>query len=100
MLADEQAAARKKLTAETLPEKFAHLCSMMGDVYCVQNKLTMADIHLYTMCNWLGMEVLDGVPKSVVSDHPKLLALCGKINEIPEVKAWNEANNKEKVPWF
>ena len=48
----------------------------MGD------KLTIADLHLYVLCNWIGMGVLDGIPKSVITDQPCITALVKKINEL------------------
>ena len=93
--------ARKELAEVKLPEKFKILESFIQDSgFCVGDALTIADLHVYTLLNWLGMEVLDGVSKQVVLDFPKLKNLCAVINELPLVKAWNSEKNTDKVPWF
>ena len=40
------------------------------------------------MLNWLGMEVLDGVPNSCVRACPGLMNLCRLVNALPAVEAW------------
>ena len=54
---------------------------------------------MYALLNWLGMEVLDGVPKSVVTDFPKLKRLVELLNEDPRIASWNKSKNP-KLPWF
>jgi glutathione S-transferase len=93
--------ARKELAEVKLPEKFRILESLIQPSgFCVGDSLTIADLHVYVLLNWLGMEVLDGVSKQVVLDFAKLKNLCSVINEIPAVKAWNAKKNTDKVPWF
>ena len=66
--------------------------------FLVGDKLTVADLHLYVLCNWIGMGTLDGISKDVILQFPNITALVKKINEMEAVKAWNAANNP-KLPW-
>ena len=92
---------RKELADTKLFEKFKILSSMISPSgYFVGDSVTMADLHCYVLLNWLGMEVLDGVPKETVLIWPKLTNLCRKINSIPAVAKWNAVTNSGKVPWF
>jgi len=100
---EEKAAARAKLTAESLPEKFGMMEKLLAanpSGWLVGDKLTIADLHLYVLCNWIGMGVLDGIPKSVITDQPCITALVKKINELPAVDTWNKEKNGGKLPWF
>jgi glutathione S-transferase len=63
---ENQGAMRKKLAEEKLPEKLAILESMMGEwEFFFGDTPTLADLYVYNLLNWLGMEVLEGVPKQV-----------------------------------
>jgi glutathione S-transferase len=97
--ADKKAALRKELAEEKLPAKFALLEALLQPSgYYVGDAVTLADLHVYVLCNWIGMEVLDGVPASCVT--PALRAHCATLNNHPKIAAWNAANNAGKVPWF
>ena len=92
---------RKELAEVKLPEKFTLLEAMMWNPsgYCVGSAITLADLFVYALLNWLGMGVLDGVPPSVVLDFPKLKNLVEMLNADPRIASWNKAKNP-KLPWF
>ena len=99
--ADKKAAMRKELADVKLPEKFAFLEKLLQPSgYFVGDALTIADLHVYVLLNWLGMGVLDGVPNQVVLDSAPLKAHCALLNETPAIKAWNAEKNAGKLPWF
>ena len=98
---EKKTALRKELAEVKLPEKFAMLETLLSPSgYFVGDSITLADLHCYVMLNWLGMEVLDGVPKEVVLANAKLTNLCKMVNEHVKVAAWNAEKNAGKVPWF
>ncbi len=41
---------------------------------------------------------LDGIPKDVILQFPKLTALVRTLNENPKIKLWN-ADKNPKLPW-
>ena len=93
-------ALRKKIAEEDLPAKFAVLEQMIGPSgYLVGDKLSMADINFYVCANWIGMGVLDGVPKETITQFPKLLKLIQTLDDHPQIKAWNAEKNP-KLPCF
>eukprot|EP00501_MAST-03F_sp_TOSAG23-6_P001441 GSMAST32.ASY1.ANO1.1498.1 assembled CDS len=97
----KKADMRKVLAEETLPAKFKVLESYLSSSgFFVGESVTLADLNAYVLFNWIGMEVLDGIPKEVVLNFPSLQNLCRKINEIPEVSEWNASKNGGKIPWF
>uniref|UniRef100_A0A7S2E441 Glutathione transferase n=1 Tax=Haptolina brevifila TaxID=156173 RepID=A0A7S2E441_9EUKA len=99
--AEEKAAKRKELAEVKLPPKLEILDKILETSesgYLVGDELTLADLHLYVLCNWIGQEVLDGVPKTVITDHEHITAHCKKLNAIEAIKAWNAAKNP-KLPW-
>lgn len=97
--ADKKAALRAELASVKLPEKFALLEALLDEKSgYFGESLSMADLHVYVLMNWLGMEVLDGVPNTCVT--PKLKAHCALLNGHPKIAEWNAAKNAGKVPWF
>jgi len=96
---ETKVAMRKALQETTLPEKFAILEKLLAaSGHLVGDTLTIADLHLYVLCNWIGMGTLDGITKDVILQFPNVTALVKKINEIELVKAWNAEKNP-KLPW-
>lgn len=91
---------RAELNDEKLPEKFAILEKMLdGSGYLCGGALSVADLHLYVLLNWIGMGTLDGIkPEDVILKCPNLTAFVKKINEMEKVKAWNAEKNP-KLPW-
>ena len=68
--------------------------------FLVDDRISIADLHTYVILNFIGMGLLEGVPKEVVLAFPKLTNLLRIINEIPAVKLWNETNNADKMDWL
>merc|ERR1712194_292359 len=97
--AAKKAEMREKAAKEGLPQKLALLENQVGPSgYLVGDTLTMADVHFYVFANWIGMGTLDGIPKDVVLQFPKLTALVQKLNDMPQIKQWNAEKNP-KLPW-
>lgn len=95
----KKAAMRAEIAAKLLPEKLAFLESQVGPSgYLVGDGITMADIQFYCMANWVGMGNLDGIPKEVFFQFPKLTALVRTMNENPLIKKWNAEKNPT-LPW-
>lgn len=91
--------ARAELQDTKLPEKFALLDKMLEATgYLVGSSLTVADLHLYCLLNWIGMGTLDGVSPDTVLKFPKLTEFVKKMNEMEKIKAWNAEKNP-KLPW-
>lgn len=95
----EKAEARATIAKETLPAKLALLeKQVQPSGYLVGDSVTLADIQFYCTANWIGLGVLDGIPKDVILQFPKLTKLIQTLNEHPKIKAWNAEKNP-KLPW-
>ena len=96
---EKKKALRAELQETKLPEKFAMLEKRLEKTkFLCGDELTLADLSVYVMLNWVGMGVLDGVNKDCILKFPKLTNLVRTINEMPEVKAWNAEKNP-KLNW-
>ena len=96
---EKKKALRAELQETKLPEKFAMLEKRLETTkFLCGDELTLADLSVYVMLNWVGMGVLDGVNKECILKFPKLTNLVRTINEMPEVKAWNAEKNP-KLNW-
>ena len=66
---ERKMAMRKVLAEETLPfwmDCFERLLVANGDTgFIVGNTLTIADLKLYWIIDWLAMGILDGIPKTL-----------------------------------
>jgi len=97
--AQEKAKARAELNDTKLPEKFAILDALLAPSgFLVGDSLTIADLHLYVLCNWIGMGTIDGVSKEMLLKFNNVAAFVKKVNELEKVKAWNAEKNP-KLPW-
>lgn len=97
---EKKAKMRKELGETQLPEKFALLEKLIQPSgFFVGDSVSVADLHVYVLLNWIGMEVLDGVSKKVILDSVPLTTFVKKINALPKVAEWNAAKNAGKLPW-
>ena len=98
-LPDKKAQLRKELAEEKLPEKFKLLEAMMDSTYCCGDSLTLADLYVYGLLNWIGMGTLDGVSPNIIREHTKLTKLVATLDGHPQIKEWNASKNP-KLPWL
>ena len=70
-----------------------------GKSWLVNDTLSVCDLQLYVLLAWIGTGTLDGITKECITKFPNLVKLVTALDEMPSVKAWNEANNK-KLPWL
>ncbi|EER00266.1 Glutathione S-transferase, putative [Perkinsus marinus ATCC 50983] len=87
----EKAAARKELTTTTLPFYFERIEKIMGEhKFSAGDNLTIADLDLVGVIDWLSSGVLDGIPADLVNGYPKLLNLRKLVHDIPAVALWKQ----------
>ena len=64
---EKKKALRAELQETKLPEKFAMLEKRLEKTkFLCGDELTLADLSVYVMLNWVGMGVLDGVNKDCI----------------------------------
>lgn len=56
--------------------------------WLVGDTITIADIQVYRIGNWLQSGMLDGIPKEILNDYPKVKEHYHRIEALPKVAAW------------
>jgi glutathione S-transferase len=81
---------RRELAEETLPYWMGCLNQQLLDNgstgYLVGNNLTVADLKLFWLIDWLTMGVLDGIPTSLIDGYEQLLAWRKNITAVRETR--------------
>jgi len=83
-------AMRKELAEKTLPEwanYFERLITNNGSTgYIVGEALTIADLKLYWIVEWLTSGMLDGIPTTLLDNYPDIIAWRRNITEVRELR--------------
>ena len=89
---DTKKALRKVLGEETLPHWLglleARLERFGSGPYCLGEAMTVADIALWRLSDWLSSGILDGLPTTLLEPHARLKALKAQVEGREDVKAW------------
>ncbi len=87
---DKKMAMRKALAEETLPFWAACLERLLvangRTGFVVGNELTVADLKLYWLFDWLTSGMLDGIPTTLVDEFETVLAWRKNITEVREAR--------------
>jgi glutathione S-transferase len=87
---DRKMSMRRELAEETLPYWLGCLNQRLLDNgatgYLVGDDLTVADLKLFWLVDWLTMGILDGIPTSLVDGHEQLLAWRKNITAVREAR--------------
>ena len=88
--AGRKMAMRKALAEETLPYWMAcldRLLVMNGNSgFIVGNSLTIADLKLYWIIDWLTMGILDGIPKNLIDGFKSVVNWRNNITAVREAR--------------
>jgi len=82
---------RKILANKLLPRWFKYLEDILNQEnskWFVLNKMTIADIAIWRLLGWLTSGMLNGIPKTVVDDYPKLKSLYSLVHNHSKVQEW------------
>ncbi len=81
-------AMRKELAENTLPEWATYLERLLisngGTGFIVGNALTVADLKLYWIVDWLTSGILDGIPTDLFDACPNLTAWRKNVTAVRE----------------
>jgi len=85
--------ALKKKMREGLAEGFIkewghHLEKQIQGPFFGGEKISVADLKLYTGINWIKKGVLDYIPANTLDDFPKLNSLFDAVSQHPKVMEW------------
>jgi glutathione S-transferase len=87
---DKKMAMRKQLAEETLPEwaaYFERLLVTNGNTgFIVGNSLTVADLKLYWIVDWLTSGILDGIPTSLFDNYAAVMAWRRNVSDVREAR--------------
>ena len=83
---------RKKLTNKLLPRWFNYLENLLqkeiNSPWFVDNKMSIADIAIWRLQGWLKSGMLDGIPKNIFANYPKLNNVHAEVHKHPKVQEW------------
>eukprot|EP00465_Bigelowiella_longifila_P004529 CAMPEP_0185254662 /NCGR_PEP_ID=MMETSP1359-20130426/3548_1 /TAXON_ID=552665 /ORGANISM="Bigelowiella longifila, Strain CCMP242" /LENGTH=223 /DNA_ID=CAMNT_0027837915 /DNA_START=27 /DNA_END=698 /DNA_ORIENTATION=- len=101
---EDKLKARKEVVtsgkAADLLKKIEAFISENGkDGHAVGNKMTMADIAIFSYGTMLVCGFFDGIPKDLYSSYPKLNAVRKTVGSHPQVIARYEAEKSENPIW-
>lgn len=58
--------------------------------FCVGNKLTIADLQLYVIINWVCLSgIVDGIPTNICDEYKSIMKVIENVGKHPKVAQWN-----------
>lgn len=95
---DAKLAARKKLSENEIPFFLGKIDAIIARAgkngWAVGDKMTIADLFLYTMAGFLVSGFLDGVPNTILDAHTHIKASMNSVKANDKVAAWEAAHKK------
>ena len=90
---DEQKKIEDRLLLKNklLPRWFRYLENILSEStsdWFVENKMTIADIAMWRLLGWLISGIIDGIPTTIVDNHPKLKNIHTNVHQHPKVQEW------------
>ena len=89
---EEQKAARIALAETELPKFLKFLAAKLeqqGGIWFADNRLTIAELRVFALLNWLTNGTLDHMPKDVVAKNsPNLVELHNKLTNYPSIVSY------------
>jgi len=83
---------RKALREETLPKWFGFIEKRIEKFgkghFAVGDHLTVADLKIAQLVEWVGVVGLDHIPKEIVDSFPKIKAIHQTVGNNEKVKEW------------
>ena len=91
----------KFISEEHLPPQwlgyFEEQLKTNGTGYLVGDSVTIADLRLLPVVQWISGGALDGVDASIFNSFPEIQALVKRVGELPAIKAWYEKEAARKA---
>ena len=90
---DEQKKIEDRLLLKNklLPRWFKYLENILSQEtseWFVENKMTIADIAMWRLLGWLTSGIIDGIPKTIVDNYPKLKNIHYTVHHHVKVQEW------------
>ena len=89
---EKRRALRADLGEEILPQWLtqleARLVSFGPGPFCVGQTLTVADLAIWRLLDWLTSGLLDGIPMTLLGPHARLKAVHSAVAARGDVQAW------------
>ena len=90
----EKIIKRKEFFDQEFTRKFKMLeehISNNGKTIITKN-FNISDIALWSFVNWITSGTIDGFPKNILKNYPKIQKVFKYVNELPEIKNWVKNN--------
>lgn len=86
--ADELKRKREELAKGPVATWASNLERQVRGPFAGGEAISVADIKIFIVTNWLTKGALDHIPNDVLEPFPKLVALQGAVAQHPKVQAW------------
>uniref|UniRef100_A0A7S1XCV9 Glutathione S-transferase n=1 Tax=Compsopogon caeruleus TaxID=31354 RepID=A0A7S1XCV9_9RHOD len=90
---DKKMEIRTQLAVKYLPAAFGRIEAILaknGTGYCVGESLTTADLLLVALAHWIESGILDGIPKTILSEFEMVQKCKSLVYSHPKIKEWYE----------
>lgn len=84
----QKKAARETLATTTIPQWGARLEAQIRGPFVGGEAISVADLKIFTMVNWIRAGVLDHIPTTVLDAFPKVIGVRDAVANHPRVQAW------------
>ena len=91
---------REELVAGELKTKLKMLEDNLSDsgAWSVGSNMSIADLALWRNMGWLVSGTIDGIPKDVLNEFPKIKSICSLVDEHPDVVEWMSRTYPKNYP--
>ena len=83
---------RERLSKKLLPRWFRYLEKILqkeeSSPWFVNNEISIADIAMWRLLGWLKSGMLDGIPRNICDNYPKLNNIYAAVHKHTKVQEW------------
>ena len=92
---ERKLAMRRALAVDILPRWLACVNKRFVNGYLLGERMSIADLCVFNVVEWLKMGVLDGIPSSIIDPHQNLKALRARVLALPQLQGHFEKYYKK-----
>merc|ERR1711996_46021 len=95
---DKQTRARTTFVTKMAPKFLEVMEGLCAGLYVTGDKMTIADLKLYSLTCWIKSGALEGIPVTLMTDsmkYPKISGIYHAVRTNPKVMGWNQEHEDE-----
>ena len=93
---------RQTLAENFLPQWLGNVSSQLNEEgpFCLGSDLFMCDLALFCRLKWLRKGILEGIPSTMVDEHPRLTKLLSAVQNVKGVQDYYSDHQIERSGWL